>query len=111
MENVLSQFEDLFTEPKSLPPNQMLDHEIHLIPNSMPINVRPYRYPHFQKAEIEKQVTDMLTSGIIRHSTSPFSSPMLLVKKKDGTWRFYIDYRSLNNITIKDSFLHVRQIN
>ena len=47
VEDVLKQFEDVFAEPKSLPPNHMLDHEIHLIPNSTPVSVRPYRYPHF----------------------------------------------------------------
>ncbi|XP_035544589.1 uncharacterized protein LOC118347983 [Juglans regia] len=101
---LLQEFSDLFIEPSSLPPTREVEHSITLKEGIEPINVRPYRYAHYQKNEIEKQVQDMLQVGLVRTSTSPFSSPVLLVKKKDGNWRFCTDYRALNTATIKDRF-------
>lgn len=105
LEELLTEFTDIFQEPKELPPTRSHDHCIPLKSDSEPTNVRPYRYPHFQKAEIERQVRDMLHSGIIRPSVSPYSSPVLLVKK-DGTWRMCVDYRPLNKANVKEKISH-----
>ncbi|XP_042032261.1 uncharacterized protein LOC121778950 [Salvia splendens] len=102
--SVLEYHRDVFGLPSGVPPIRKFDHKIHLLPNAKPVNVRPYRYPYFQKNEIEKQVKDMLESGIIRPSQSPFSSPVLLIRKNDGSFRFCIDYRALNAVTVPNHF-------
>ncbi|RVW14863.1 Transposon Tf2-11 polyprotein [Vitis vinifera] len=104
MQALLEEYSDVFAAPTSLPPTREIDHKIPLKDGTEAINVRPYRYAYFQKTEIENQVQDMLNAGLIRPSTSPFSSPVLLVKKKDGTWRFCTDYRALNAAIVKDRF-------
>jgi hypothetical protein len=97
-------FTELFHEPQGLPPNRPHDHHIQLKPGSGPTNIHPYRYPHYQKNEIEKIVKELLQSGVVRPSTSLYSSPVLLVKKHDGSWRLCVDYRALNHVTVKDKF-------
>ncbi|XP_026399027.1 uncharacterized protein LOC113294867 [Papaver somniferum] len=102
--NLLSQFADTFQTPTSLPPERIHDHKIPLLPGTAPVNVRPYRYPHFQKDEIEKIVFELQQAGFIRPSSSPYSSLILMVRKKDGSRRMCVDYRALKKITIKDRF-------
>jgi hypothetical protein len=94
-------FEDI---PKGLPPTRNHDHEIHLIPRSVPPNIRPYRYPYAQRSESERMVEEMLEVGIIRPSQSSYSTPVVMVFKKDSSWSMCPDYRELNKITIKDKF-------
>lgn len=65
--------------------------------------VRPYQHAQLQKDELERHCADMLQQDIIRLGTSAFPSPILLVKKHDGSWRFCMDYRALNSM-IKDKF-------
>ena len=103
-ENLLQEFSDVFEESSQLPPVRSCDHAINLHEGAQPINLRPYRYSPLQKTEIEKQVHELLEKGIIQKSQSPFASPILLVKKKDGAWRMCVDYRKLNDLTIKDRF-------
>ena len=81
LNDLLRQFELVFAEPQGLPPAHPYDHRIHLLPGAAPVAVRPYRYPQLQKDELERQCSAMLAQGIIRPSTSPFSAPVLLVRK------------------------------
>lgn len=73
-----------------------------MVEGAQPANSRPYRYSPLQKDEIERQVQEMLESGVIEHIMSPFVAPVLLVKKTYGSWRFCVDYRRLNDLTIKN---------
>jgi hypothetical protein len=104
MTSLLQAYADIFVIPRGLPPQRRHDHQIHLLPGMAPVAVRPYRYPQLLKDEVERQCADMLAQGIIRSSSSPFSAPVLLVRKADNTWQFCVDYRALNAETVKDKF-------
>lgn len=78
----------MFAEPKGLPPHRGFEDQIPLKPHAKPVHLRPYRYPYFHKAKVEKLVKEMIEAAIIQPSDSPFASPALLVKKKDGSWQF-----------------------
>jgi hypothetical protein len=71
---------------------------------SLPPNVHPYHHPFAQKNEIEKIVQELLEAGVIHPSTSPYSSPVVMVLKKEGTWHMCPDFHALNKLTIKDKF-------
>ena len=96
LQKVLENHSKVFETPKGLPPIHDHDHAIHLISRSVPPNIRSYRYPYAQKSEIERMVAEMLEAGIIQPSQSSFSTPVVLVHKKDGSWHMCPDYRELN---------------
>eukprot|EP00253_Pinus_taeda_P035341 PITA_35341 len=103
-QKVLDNHSKVFETPKGLPPIFDHDHAIHLIPGSVPPNIRPYRYPYAQKSEIYHMVVEMLEVGVIQPTQSSFSILVVLVHKKDGSWHMCPDYRELNKLTIKYKF-------
>lgn len=102
LQELLGKLEQIFVSP--IPPPRAHDRTIPLLSDAKPTNIRPYHYGPLQKIEIEKVVQELLDLGFIRPSHSPFSCPVLLVKKKEGSWRLCMDYRELNYITIKDKY-------
>lgn len=107
----LKQFKDCFSEaiPGELPPERPEDHTIMEIPGSSPPDRAPYRVSVAQQEEIMYQVNELLDKGLIQPNSSSYCSPVLLVQKKDGSWRMCIDYRALNKNTIKNR-LPIRRI-
>nr|GEU44734.1 Ty3/gypsy retrotransposon protein [Tanacetum cinerariifolium] len=101
---VLANFERVFEILTELPPQRSHDHRIPLIPNTPQISVRPYRHPPNHKDSIELMVEELLESGVIRTSQSPFTSLLVKVKKKDASWRIRVDYKQLNKYIMKDKF-------
>ncbi|XP_013583299.1 PREDICTED: uncharacterized protein LOC106292241 [Brassica oleracea var. oleracea] len=98
--------EDLLKDGEAylLPPPRSNHFTINLEPGAKPIAKAPYRMAPAELAELKKQLEDLMEKGFIRPSFSPWGAPVLFVKKKDGSMRLCIDYRGINNITIKDKY-------
>ncbi|UYV80667.1 hypothetical protein LAZ67_19001324, partial [Cordylochernes scorpioides] len=84
-------------------PTSTVKHKINTGDQS-PIKQRPYRVAPSERRLIQDEVNKMIENHIVKPSESPWSSPVILVRKKDGTWRFCVDYRRLNKITKKDVY-------
>jgi hypothetical protein len=105
LQALLSKHQTVFSTPQGLPPSYSVhDHSIPLVPGSLPPNIRPYHHPFAQKNEIEKMAQELLTPGVIHPSMSPYSSPVVMVLKKEGSWRMCPDFRAQNKLTMKDKF-------
>nr|CAE02904.3 OSJNBb0045P24.9 [Oryza sativa Japonica Group] len=101
--NLLQKYEDVFPAeiPPGLPPMRGIEHQIDLIPGASLPNRAAYRTNPDETKEIQQQVEDLLDRGYVRQSLSPYAVPVILVPKKDGSWRMCVDCRAINNITIR----------
>ena len=99
------EFPDVFPEDLlGLPPDREGEFVIDLVLGTAPISKPPYIMAPLELEELKKQIQELLDKGFIRPSVSPWGAPVLLVKKKDGTLRLCIDYRQLNQVTIKNKY-------
>jgi hypothetical protein len=102
---VVCEFPDVFPEDlPGLPPERDVEFVIELKPGTTPISRRSYRMPPNELAELKTQLQDLLEKGFIRPSSSPWGCPSIFVKKKDQTLRMCVDYRPLNEVTIKNKY-------
>lgn len=103
IKSLLEEFVEVFSEilPAGLPPIRGIEHQIDFIPGSTLPNRPAYRTNPQETQEIQTQVQEILYKGCIRESLSSCIVPVLLVPKKDDTWRMCVDCRAINNITIK----------
>ena len=102
---VVCDFPDVFPEElPGLPPDRSVEFVIELAPGTAPISKRPYRMPPNELVELKKQIGELEEKGFIRPSISPWGCPALFVKKKDGSLRMCVDYRPLNEVTIKNKY-------
>jgi hypothetical protein len=87
-----------------MPPDRDIEFVIELQPDTAPISKRPYRMPPKELAELKNLLQELLDKGYIRPTSSPWGSPALFVKKKDGSLRICVDYHLLNAVTIKNKY-------
>ena len=101
---LLTEYQDVFSKgDDDLGQTDIIKHTIDT-GGAAPIRQRARRLPFHHQAEVDRQVKDMLNRGIIEPSKSPWSAPIVLVTKKDGSKRFCVDYRRLNSVTVKDCY-------
>ena len=101
---LMAAFPKVFEEAAGVEKDPPVRHPIRLEEGAKPSHVKPYRFTETQRNEMKEQVVQLLQKGWIRPSSSPWGAPVLLVPKKDGTWRFCVDFRNLNAVTVRDSF-------
>ena len=102
---VVKDYSDVFPdELPGMPPDRGIEFLIELLPGTGLISKRPYWMPANDLEEIKKQIKELLGKGYIRPSSSLWGAPVLLVEKKDGSLRMVVDYRALNEVSIKNKY-------
>jgi len=102
LENLVKEFEDVFQDPsKGLPPLRGIEHQLDFIPGASLPNLAAYRTNPIEAKEIQQQVEDLIAKGWVQDSMSPCAMLVILVPKRDGSWRMCTNCRAINNITIK----------
>ena len=106
VEDVLKRYQDVMPKdlPNELPPRREVDHKVEVKPGTEPPSKAPYRFSQKELEELKSQLDELLAKGYIRQSKSPYGAPVLFVDKKDGKLRLCVDYRTLNNVTVKNSY-------
>jgi hypothetical protein len=103
---VVQEYPDVFLEDLlGMLPDRDIEFIIELLPRTRPISKRPYRMPVNELVELKKQIAELQSKGFIHPSSPPWEARVLFVEKKDGTQRMCVDYRSLNEVTIKNKYL------
>lgn len=87
-----------------MPPKRGIQHKIQLLQHFPLANIDIYKMLVLKNVEIKRQIQDLLYKWVIKPTTSPCGSLILLVPKKDGTWNMCVDFRALNNITVKNRY-------
>jgi hypothetical protein len=102
---VVNEFPDVFPEElPGMPPDQDIEFVIELKPGTTPIYKTPYRMATPELAELKEHIKELLEKGFKCPSSSPWGAPVIFVPKKDGTQRLRMDYRALNEVTIKNKY-------
>ena len=102
---IVCNFPDVFPdELPGMPPDRAVEFYIDLIPGTAPIAKAPYRMNPLEYVELKKQLKDLEDKGYIRPSSSPWGCPAMFVDKKDKSQRLVVDYRPLNEVTIKNKY-------